>query len=253
MSRFSLLAITLLILARSFAALAADPAAAEIVSLQGKGEFREAAEVRWRDAVVRQKLAQGNFVRTGDSSRMGVLLADQTQVRLAANSMIQIKQVGDGRDRGTVINQSAGRTWSQSKSVPKTLTIETPSALAAIRGTDWELVVDEEGTATLTVLSGEVQLSNEQGSVSVAAGEQGRAQKGMAPVKRVLTNPRERVQWVTSFTVDGSRYPELGEGATGPHAAALREIGVQLREGDFAAARKADERLVAQRPGTGTA
>lgn len=260
MSRVLHLAVLLVLVTQAWGAKAAEPGtAAEIVSLQGKGEFREATAPRWRDAVIRQRLGEGHFVRTGDASRMGVLLSDQTQVRLAANSMIQIKQVGDGRDRGTILNQNAGRSWTQSKNVPNRLTVETPSALAAIRGTDWELVVDEDGSSTLTVLSGEVLLSNDQGSVSVGAGEQARAQKGVAPVKRVLSNPRERVQWVSSFTVDPRRYPEIEKAvapvdtAPGSQAAALHAIGVLLRAGDLAGARRAVERLRAQPPAMGTA
>ena len=249
MNRVSHLLGLLALAAQVFAAYAATPAA-EIVSLQGKGEFREAVEPRWRDAVIRQKLAEGQFVRTGDVSRMAVLLADQTQVRLAANSMIQIKQVGDNRDRATILKQNAGRSWMQSKNVPNQLTVETPSALAAIRGTDWELVVDQDGSSTLTVLSGEVLLSNAQGAVSIAAGEQATAKQGMAPVKRILRNPRERVQWVSSFTLDAQRYPEL---ASGSEATALHAIGVQLRAGDLAAARRAVEALLAQQPAAGTA
>jgi len=263
MSRLLQLIVMLTLAAHAWAANAVPQGGAEIVSLQGKGETREAAASNWRDAVVRQQLAQGNFVRTGDASRMAVLLADQTQIRLAANSMIQIKQVGDNRDRGTILRQSAGRSWTQSKNVdapaafiqgmadktPNRLMVETPSALAAIRGTDWEMVVDEDGTSTMTVLSGVVLLSNEQGSVSVGAGEQGQAKVGVAPVKRLLQNPRDRVQWVSSFTVDPQRYPELD----GAKNEALKTIGALLRAGDFSAARRAVERLVAQQPATGTA
>jgi Flp pilus assembly protein TadD len=247
MNRSLHLIVLLALVLPAWAANAAAGPAAEIISLQGKGEFREAAEPKWRDAVTRQKLNEGNFLRTGDASKMAVLLADQTQVRLAANSMIQIKQVGDGKDQATVLNQAAGRTWTQSKNVPNQLTVQTPTAMAAIRGTDWELVVAEDGTSTLTVLSGEVAFSNEQGSVSIGAGEQGRAQKGVAPVKTILKNPRDRVQWVSSFTVDAKRYPELDGDA------ALKAIGVQLRAGELAAARKAVDALVAQKPATGTA
>ncbi|OGT11845.1 MAG: hypothetical protein A3F73_11190 [Gallionellales bacterium RIFCSPLOWO2_12_FULL_59_22] len=263
MKRLLQLSLILLLAAQAWAANAALRSAAEIVSLQGKGEFREAEQSRWRDAAVRQQLDHGNFVRTGDASRMAVLLADQTQIRLAANSMMQIKQVGDNRGRDTILRQSAGRSWTQSKNInapvafiqgmaDKTtnrLMVETPSALAAIRGTDWELVVDEDGTSTMTVLSGVVSLSNEQGSVSVGAGEQGQAKIGVAPVKRILQNPRDRVQWVSSFTVDPRRYPELD----GAKNEALKTIGALLRAGDLAAARRAVERLVAQQPATGTA
>lgn len=232
------------------------PKAGEIISLQGKGEFRETAEKRWDEAEVHQALGQGNFVRTGDLSRMAVLLADQTQIRLAANSMIQIKQVGDNRELSTVLKQSAGRSWTQSKNVPNKLTVETPSALAAIRGTDWELVVDEDGSSTLTVLSGEVQLSNDQGSISVNKGEQAHVKIGVAPVKKILRNPRDRVQWVSSFTVDPRRYPEIN-GATsalpGSEGAELQAIGGLLRDGDLPGARLKINQLIARQPSTGTA
>jgi Flp pilus assembly protein TadD len=250
------LVVMLMLVVHAWDAGAEPQNAGEIISLQGKGEFREASGSRWHDAEVRQHLAQGNFVRTGDISRMAVLLSDQTQVRLAANSMIQIKQVGDDHNIGTVLKQSAGRSWTQSKNVPNKLTVETPSALAAIRGTDWELVVDEDGSSTLTVLSGEVLLSNEQGSVNVNKGEQAHVKVGVAPVKRILRNPRDRVQWVSSFMVDPRRYPEINstkDAVPGPERAELQAIGVLLQAGNFPAARIKVENLIARQPGTGTA
>ncbi|CAN5257692.1 FecR domain-containing protein [soil metagenome] len=225
----------------------AQTAAAEIISLQGKGEYRESALPTWRDATVRQKISEGNFVRTGDVSRMAILLADQTQIRLAANSMMQIKQVGDGKSRATTLEQAAGRSWTQSKNIPDKITVQTPSAMAAIRGTDWELVVAEDGTSTLTVLSGQVAFSNDKGSISINAGEQGRAQKGVAPVKTILSNPSDRVQWVSSFTVDPRRYPELDK------IAAFKDISAQLRAGELAAAQRSLDPLLAQKHTGGTA
>jgi Flp pilus assembly protein TadD len=228
-------------------AAAAPVPPAEIISVQGKGEFRDQGEASWKDAIVRQPVAVGSFVRTGDASRMAVLLADQTQIRLAANSMIQVKEVGDGKDRDTVIKQSAGRSWTQSKNVPGKLTVETPTALAAIRGTDWELVVDEDGRSTLTVLSGEIGFSNESGAVTVSAGEQAVAEKDKAPVKRLIVNPADRVQWVGAWTVDPARYPEI----MAPPAAtddaslnSLKNIAVLIGAGRYDAAVRDLEVLV---------
>ncbi len=255
--RIARLVVFLLCLALAWAASAESAGTvAEIISMQGKSEYREAAKQGWRDASIRQKLSEGNFVRTGDSSRMSLLLEDQTQIRLAANSVIQIKQVGDNKDRDTVLKQSKGRSWTQSKRIPNKLTIETPFALAAIRGTDWELVVSEDGFSTLTVLSGEVLFFNGQGSLSVGAGEQAHAQKGLAPVKRLLSNPSDRVQWVSSFTVDPRRYPEINgskDTTPGSPRVGLHAIGDLLRKGHLAAARRAVEDLVGQKTSTGTA
>ena len=69
------------------------------------------------------------------------------------------------------------------------------------------MVVDDDGTATLSVFSGEVELYNEQGNVRVGPREQARAEKGRAPVKLTLQVSRERIQWVSAATIEESRHP----------------------------------------------
>ena len=179
--------------------------AAEVVTLEGKGEVREAQQASWRPAAAKQTLFATNFVRTLDMSRMAILFTDRTQVRLAANSTLQIKEAA-GTDAKTTINLNSGRSWVTSKAPPQGLRMETPSAVAAIRGTEWEMAVDEEGRATLTVFSGEVEFFNDHGNVLVGAYEQARAEKGKAPVKLQLRVSRDRVQWVSAFAVDARRY-----------------------------------------------
>ncbi len=216
------------------AALAAPPDA-EIVSLEGLGEYREAQQPAWSKARLKQELAAGNFVRTGDVSRMGLLFADRTQIRLNQNSMLQIREIAKADGKTTVLDLKAGRSWVQSKTLPKGLVMNTPSAVAAIRGTDWEMDVGPDGTSILTVLSGEVEFSNDHGRVVVGRDEQARAEVGKAPEKLVIRNPRDRVQWVSSFTVDPRRYAELRD----PQSAdskALAPVLEALRQNDPAAA-----------------
>ena len=188
---------------------AATPPTATIVSLEGKGEFREPQQIDWRPAKVNQSLFPSNLVRTGDQSKMAVMFPDRTQVRLAQNSVLQIKELGEGKNQKTILNLNAGRSWMQSKTTPGGLSVQTPSAVASIRGTDWELVVEPDGRSTLTVFSGEAEFSNAEGSVAVAKNEQATAEKGRAPVKVQVINPRERIQWVSSITIDPRRYREM--------------------------------------------
>ncbi|HUP30773.1 MAG TPA: FecR domain-containing protein [Usitatibacter sp.] len=206
---------------------------AEIVSLEGKGEFREAQVSSWRAATVKQALLPTNFVRTGDLSRMAILFPDRTQVRLAQNSTLQIKEAAAGTDAKTILNLNSGRSWVQSKSAPQGLIMETPSALAAIRGTDWEMAVEDDGRSTLSVFSGEVEFSNAQGGVVVGANEQAVAEKGKAPVKLALRTSRTRVQWVSSLTVDPARYAELrGDGREPRSARAAASLIREARLGE---------------------
>jgi tetratricopeptide (TPR) repeat protein len=199
------------------AGLAAIPAfsqprapAAEIVSLEGKGEYRQPQQAAWSTAKAPQPLFADEFVRTLDLSKMSILFGDRTRHVLSPNSTMQIKGAAapDGR---TTIELNKGRAWGAAKGTPRGLTIETPSATAAIRGTEWEIAVDDDGRATLSVFSGEVEFFNDQGRVVVNANEQAAAERGKAPVKLQLRVSRERVQWVSSSSVDANRYATRSE------------------------------------------
>lgn len=193
---------------------AAEPPAAKIVSLNGNGQFRPENVQQWTTASVNQGLFPGNFVRTGDLSRMALLFVDQTQLSLNQNSQLQIKQVQDPQKNiDTTVRLNRGRSWTQSKQISNRLTMETPSATAAIRGTDWEMEVDKNGKSTLTVLSGEVEFYNDQGRLMVRKNEQASAEVGKAPVKLIITHPRDRVQWVGAYTVESLRHIQLSGAA----------------------------------------
>ncbi len=210
---------------------------ATIVSLEGKGEYREAQQIDWRPAKVNQSLFPANLVRTGDASRMAVMFPDRTQVKLAQNSVLQIKEVSSGKEAKTVLNLNAGRSWMQSKTTPGGLSVQTPSATASIRGTDWEIAVDPDGRSTLTVFSGAAEFSNELGTVSVAMNEQAVAEKGKAPVKVQILNPRERIQWLSALTVDPGQYREPDTNADAQKE--LVRIGDMMRAGRLDLARAA--------------
>ena len=186
-------------------AAAAPLSAADIVSVQGTGQFREADLKDWSPARVEQPLFSGYSVRTGEFSRMGLLFRDRTQLRLNEKTLLQIK---DAATRPHLL-LGIGRAWAQTKTLPHNLYVETPSAAAAIRGTDWDLEVDERGRSMITVLSGEVEFFNDFGRVIVRRNESAEAQVGKAPVKLVLVRPRDRVQWVTAFAIEPLRHISL--------------------------------------------
>jgi tetratricopeptide (TPR) repeat protein len=225
--------------ALAFIAWAAGPAhaqprasAAEIVSLEGKGEFRQPQQTAWRAAKAPQPLFADEFVRTLDLSKMSIVFSDRTRHVLSANSTMQIKGAA-APDGKTTIQLNNGRAWGAAKGTPRGLTIETPAATAAIRGTEWEIAVDDDGRATLSVFAGEVEFFNDQGRVVVNANEQAAAEKGKAPVKLQLRASRERVQWVSAYTVDANRYgtrPELADVASLMDEQRLSEAYARLKQ-----------------------
>ena len=153
--------VAVVLLAASGTALGAEKAA-EVISAQGQAESRPDEGSAGKAAGAKQPLYESSYVRTGAYSRMGLLFVDNTQVRLAEKTLMQIKPA-PGR---TVLRVERGRSWSQTNATPANLYIETPSATAAIRGTDWEIEVQPDGLSVLTVFSGEVAFFNEHGSVA---------------------------------------------------------------------------------------
>ena len=210
-------------------------AAAEIISLQGAGDQRAASTTAWQPARPAQALATGDFVRTREAAKMALLFADDTQLRLHQNTVLQVKGVATPAQPVTTLLLSAGRAWTQTRRADGSrLNLETPAATAAIRGTDWHMSVEDDGRSVLTVLSGTVEFSNAQGLVSVGANEAALAEVGKAPVKLVLSQPRDRIQWVNALGADP--VPHL---AAEPLPPALAPVRSALAARDVAGARAA--------------
>ena len=94
----------------------------------------------WRSVDINQDLLPGDVLRTNASGHLAVLFADNTQIRMARNTTLLVKQIGAAED--TLLGLEAGAIWARAERGGEGLTIETPAAAAAIRGTDWSMTVD---------------------------------------------------------------------------------------------------------------
>ncbi len=176
---------------------------AEIVAVRADSWIKFIAKDDWNAAVSSQNLTAGDSLKTGMHGKLDILFIDGTQIKVQSRTMLIIREVRrPSGKKGTILGLQSGEIWSRAKSSPEGLRIETPSATAAIRGTDWDIVVDEKGASYLTVLKGRIELYNDQGKVIVDAGEQAVAEVGKAPVKTFLVRPRDRVQWIISYPID---------------------------------------------------
>ena len=185
--------------------------AAKILSVQGTVEVQEETP-GWVPARVDQTLAPGAVVRTAVRSRAALLLADETQlkigprarlqlrqVRRSSNLLQRVSQVAAGAEQ-SILNLESGKAWLRSKRVPARVRVRTPAVTAAIRGTEFVVDVRTDGESFVTVLDGSVDMSNDQGPVIVKSGEQGRARIGEAPIKTVIVNPDDAVQWTLFYS-----------------------------------------------------
>lgn len=175
----------------------ATPAGAIIDRKSGE-EVRFVDLTDWRNAELKQDLLGGDLLRTNAVGQLAILFADHTQVRLGRNSALQVKKMGTTED--TVLNLTSGSMWARAQRGGQALTVETPAAAAAIRGTDWTLTVKGDQTS-LIVLEGKIEFKNAFGSVEVAAGEGAVASIGQAPRKLVIVNTKDRQQMLVYLTL----------------------------------------------------
>ncbi|MDM9623927.1 FecR domain-containing protein [Rhizobium sp. S96] len=173
-------------------------AAGSVIDRKMGEEVRFVDLSNWQNVVLHQDLLGGDVLRTNANGQLAILFADHTQVRLGRNSALQVKQMSATGD--TVLNLQSGTMWGRAQRGGQGLTVETPAAAAAIRGTDWTLTVKGDQTS-LIVLEGRVQLKNELGSVDVAQGEAAVATIGQAPRKLIIVAPDDREQMLFYLTL----------------------------------------------------
>lgn len=179
----------------------AFPAAGSVIARKYGEEVRFIDLAGWRGVEIAQNLLAGDTLRTNATGHLAILFSDDTQVRMGRNTTLVVKKIGEASDSEFALEN--GTIWARAARGGEGLTVETPAAVAAIRGTDWTMTVEGDKTS-LIVLEGVVELSNPFGSVSVTRGEAAVARIGQAPTKVVIVDPADREQMLFYLTLHQS-------------------------------------------------
>ncbi|MES2498552.1 MAG: FecR domain-containing protein [Pseudomonadota bacterium] len=167
------------------------PFSGTITAAKGGENASLVPEQQWRPAEPSQRLKAGDILRTNANGTLAIVFADRTQMRLGRNTVLVVKAVSAGSPSAVALQ--SGRLWARAPRNGANLSIETPSATAAIRGTEWALSVSDDRTS-LQVFDGKVNLANDQGAIDVVTGQAGVAERGKAPTRVVLADPVGREQ-----------------------------------------------------------
>ncbi len=166
---------------------------AELISKENSVDSsRPPAE--WRSATVGQELIVHDRLRTGEDSRAAVQFGDSSILRVDELTEEEILPPQVASAKPTMdLKQGSAYFFSREKS--REIHVQTPAANGAIRGTEFVVTVAESGSASFTILDGEVEISNPQGSVLVQSGERAEIEPGGKPTKTPVTNAIDSAQW----------------------------------------------------------
>jgi tetratricopeptide (TPR) repeat protein len=193
----------------------------EIVSALGTVEVLR--QGRWQPVATGEKVAAGEAIKTGEGSRIALQLVNGAQLKINANSQLELKHIVSQEGLAPTANAPTlnilrvpqGEIWVRSNGIP--LELQTISVVATIRGTEFNLAVKPDHSARLAVFDGLIDFHNAQGSVLVEANEQATVRLGEAPRKTVLLNPIDAAQWSLYYPGTVSYRDYLLAGQALPH------------------------------------
>ena len=179
--------------------LHAQPAAQEIriIGLQGTVELMPAGATTWVMTQTNQVVHAGDRLRTGENSRLTLKWSDQSIVPFAALTEMEVL-TPDKAGSLPGLNVVKGVISFFHRDNPGRIKVLTHGATASIEGTEFVMKVSGEAASErveLSVIDGQVQLSNAQGNLSLASNQAGVAETGQPPARTAGFIANNLLQW----------------------------------------------------------
>jgi hypothetical protein len=143
--------------------LCAQSRAAYIDAWRGEVDLKRAGSADWTrlEGYDKVRLANGDELRTARASTAEILMEDGSRLKLAPVS--DFKMSSESKDAVSV-GLYFGRVRSWVKKFSKKFEVRTPSAVCAVRGTDFMVGVDEDGGSLVEVYDGSVLTGDSKGN-----------------------------------------------------------------------------------------
>ncbi|MGD1089939.1 MAG: TonB-dependent receptor, partial [Verrucomicrobiota bacterium] len=170
------------------------PTESILLTAEGKVEAAQEGSMNWLPAHTNQLLHVGERLRTGLRSRATVRLSNLTVLRVNELTTLQIQPPSEP-GKQSLLDLEKGAAYFFSRERPTEMEFRTPLASGAIRGTEFNLAVADDGKTVVTLIDGQVALNNQKGGVNLASGEQGIVEPGQAPRKTAVINAVNIIQW----------------------------------------------------------
>jgi hypothetical protein len=177
--------------------MAGVPVDGTITFLHGEVKVRKNEKVEWSTPSVGDRVSQGSRMTTGKASSAEITFEDRNSIFLKPNTTLGITR-SEKRGASYRVNNfylSTGRAITRLKKATGSdsrINIDTPSAIASVRGTEFRVSVDEAAAMRTEVLTGTVNVRAGEMMVRLNEGEGTYVKKGDAPVtaRKLLPAPK---------------------------------------------------------------
>ena len=153
-----------------------------VLKVSGKAEIKSGS-TGWTPLGRGTRLHGGDQIRTGDQTLVAIVFTDDKSM-LKVRSQSQVTINGERSKAGVTkrINMGIGQLWAKVTPGGAGFRIETPTGVAAVKGTEFYVNLGLDGLMEVIGVEGIVQLGGRLGNVNVGAGQKGVLEKGKLPL-----------------------------------------------------------------------
>ncbi|HJT21155.1 MAG TPA: FecR family protein [Nitrospira sp.] len=141
-------------------------------------------------------LFEGDVLKTDGSSQALIEFQEGIQVALNENTSFKLLSRWE-KDKPTtrIIRMKEGEVWAKTTGGPKRFEVETPVATAAVRETEFNLKVQDDGQSILTVIEGVVQFGTPFGTCPIKTETISYGVRGKKCTKPAATDAKAAKSW----------------------------------------------------------
>jgi ferric-dicitrate binding protein FerR (iron transport regulator) len=158
-----------------------------VLKLTGEAKIKTAVQ-DWSPLLKGARIHAGDRILTGENTVVSIIfLDDKTMIKIRSLSEVELK--GE-KTPGGIAKQlllDAGEMWSKVTPNGAGYRVVTPSGVAAVKGTEFYVIVDQQEQTFVFGVEGLVQLLNRLGEILIGEGQLGTAKKGEKPVVAVAS------------------------------------------------------------------
>jgi len=172
-----------------------------ILAGAGKTEINVEGDSIWRPAITGMTIYRGDRARTGANSYLAIRYSDGSEIRISQNTVVVFTGRADQASPKGFLRVLTGMIWGRIRPGTPGRIITTPTTTVGIRGTEVNLETKSDGRVIFTLVEGEADFSNAQGSVILDGGSQSIAIPGTAPTPPRPVDVRSVIRWINKIPV----------------------------------------------------
>jgi RNA polymerase sigma factor (sigma-70 family) len=159
-----------------------------LVQVKGAVEILPVGSEAWRLSSVGDRIESGDRIRTGSFSAATLVFFDGSTTDMRANTEATVAQMSSrrgGRGKVIVLHQWLGQTYNRVNRLRDETShfrVETPTAVTAVRGTEFAIAIESNGATRVAVVEGVVNVTAEETTVAVLAGQETRVLPEQSPL-----------------------------------------------------------------------